>query len=323
MDVGIVGGSGYGGAELLRLLAAHPTLKVRTVAAHASAGRDLAEVFPHLGMAGTLATAEPEALDGCDVVFLATPAEASRALAEPLLAHGAVVVDLSDAYRLGGPDGTVYGLPELFRDQIPGARLVANPGCYPTAALLALAPLAGLVDPASVVVSGLSGTSGAGKGLRDDLHVSHAAGNTSAYGAPTHRHTPEIAAAWAQLTGGEHPVTFVPHLLPMPRGLLCTVVADLTADADPDAVRDGYAQRYDDEPFVTVLPDGTWPQTTHVRAANTARVGVAVDAAAGRVIASCAIDNLVKGAGGQAIQNANLVLGLPETAGLPTAAVYP
>jgi len=345
MDVGIVGGSGYGGAELLRLLAGHPTLKVRTVAAHSAAGKDLAEVFPHLGMSGTLVPAEPANLAGCDLVFLATPHEASLALAPPLLAQGAVVVDLSAAFRLDAPTfeqwygiahsapelaPAVFGLPERFRAALPGAKLIASPGCYPTAAILALAPLAGLVDPGSVVVSGMSGTSGAGKGLRDDLHASHATANVAPYGAPRHRHTPEIERYWTASTaghepGGSPPITFTPHLVPMARGLVCTVTATLAPTvADPAAdVSAAYADAYDAEPFVTVLPRGAWPATTHVVGGNAAHVGVAVDARTGRVTAACAIDNLVKGAAGQAIQAANAALGLPEAAGLSAMGLYP
>ncbi len=340
MDVGIVGGSGYGGAELLRLLAGHPTLKVRTVAARGAAGKDLAEVFPHLGMTGTLVPAAPDQLDGCSVVFLATPHEASLDLAPALLAQGATVVDLSGAFRLGAevfeqwyhlehtaPDLTPasYGLPELFRGQLEGVKLIANPGCYPTAALLALGPLAGLINPATIVVAGLSGTSGAGKGLREDLHASHASGNAVAYGAPRHRHTPEIERIWGLLTGTDDPspLTFVPHLVPMSRGQLCTVTATLAGTASPTKIRDAYERRYATEPFVTLTPDGVWPATTHLRGSNAAHLGVAVDPRTRRVVASCAIDNLTKGAAGQAIQAANVALGLPETAGLPIAGVYP
>jgi N-acetyl-gamma-glutamyl-phosphate reductase len=345
MDVGIVGGSGYGGAELLRLLAGHPALSVRTVAAGSAAGRDLGEVFPHLGLTGTLAPSTPDALDGCDVVFLATPHAVSLELAPPLRDRGTTVVDLSGAFRLA-PDvfeawydldhtaptlsPAPYGLPELTRERLVGAGLVAGPGCYPTAALLALAPLAGLVDPASVSIAGMSGTSGAGRGLREDLHVSHAIGNTGAYGAPRHRHTPEIEAQWAALTGVEAPLSFTPHLVPQVRGMVVTLTATLTAGPDGGAaparaaaVREAYADRYADEPFVTLLPEGAWPQSAHVLGANTAHVGVAVDPRTGRVTASCAIDNLTKGAAGQAVQAANVALGLPEAAGLPTMAVYP
>lgn len=338
MDVGVVGGSGYGGAELLRLLEGHPTFKVRTVAAKSNAGRDLAEVFPHLGMSGTLAPSEPAALDGCDVVFLATPHEASLALAPALLDQGALVVDLSGAFRLDAATFTdwygiphtapsmapaTYGLPELWRADLEGARLVANPGCYPTAALLALCPLGPLVEPAGVVIAGMSGTSGAGKGLRDDLHVSHAVANVSPYAAPRHRHTPEIEAGWARATGRAAAVTFTPHLVPMARGLLATVTAALAPGTTAAQVRAAFHDAYDDEAFVTVLEEGTWPATAHVSGGNAAHVGLGVDPRTGRVTVACAIDNLVKGAAGQALQNANLALGLPETAGLAAAGVYP
>ncbi len=330
MEVGVVGGSGYAGGELLRLLAGHPSLKVTAVAGRRSAGEALGAVFPHLGLDGEVVPAEPDALAGSEVVFLATPHAASLALAPALVAGGATVVDLSAAFRLDAETFTEvygevhtapelapapYGLPELFRDTLPGAPLIAAPGCYPTAALLALAPLKGLVDPASVVIAGLSGTSGAGAGLREDLHASHAMGNVAPYGAPHHRHTWEIERAWGA------PVTFTPHLVPMPRGLVCTVTADLVASTEN--VTDVYRDAYDGEPFVTVLPGGTWPATAHVLGANTAHLGAAVDHRTGRVTAACAIDNLTKGAAGQAIQAANVAVGLPEDAGLPIAAVYP
>jgi N-acetyl-gamma-glutamyl-phosphate reductase len=344
VDVGIVGGSGYGGAELLRLLAAHPFAKVRVVAARTAAGGHVHEVFPHLrGAPGAdliLVEPDPDALAACDVVLLATPHAASLALAPALVAAGARVVDLSGAYRLDaatfsdwyGDEHTaadlapaVYGLPELYRDQIAAAALVANPGCYPTAALLAMAPLAGHVDPASVVISGLSGTSGAGKGLRDDLHASHAMGNAAAYGAPKHRHTPEIERIWGRLAGLDSapPLTFTPHLVPMPRGQVVTVVATLGPDADGAAVEDSYVAAYTDEPFVHVLPPGSWPSSGHTVGGNAAHIGVAFDPRTRRVTASCALDNLVKGAAGQALQNANLLCGVEETAGLTAAGVYP
>ena len=342
MDVGVVGGSGYGGAELLRLLQQHPAFKVRTVAGRSSAGSDLATTFPSLVTTGAIVPAEPEELAGCELVFLATPHGASLDLAPALVEAGSVVVDLSGAFRLDaatfaawyGEAHTApelapapYGLPELFRAELAGARLVAGPGCYPTAALLALAPLAGLVDPVSVVVTGMSGTSGAGKGLRDDLHHSHATANVAPYGAPAHRHTPEIAAGWGRAAGlaAPPPLTFVPHLVPLARGLVCTVTATLRSDAatDPGAVRAAFEDRYASERFVRLLPEGTWPQTAHLVGSNAAHVAVAVDAGAGRAVASCAVDNLGKGAAGQAIQAANVALGLDEGAGLPVAGVYP
>ncbi|HUH07453.1 MAG TPA: N-acetyl-gamma-glutamyl-phosphate reductase [Egibacteraceae bacterium] len=344
MNVGVVGGSGYGGAELVRLLAAHPALKLRTVAGKSAAGKRLDSVFPHLlGVDGAdqrLTPATPEQLKGCDLVFLATPHEVSLDLAPALLAQGSAVVDLSGAFRLApdvfaewyglphiAPDlsPAVYGLPELFRDQIADARLVANPGCYPTAALLAMAPLAELVEPGSVVINGMSGASGAGKGLRDDLHLSHATANVAPYGAPRHRHTPEIEAIWGALVGAPDPpaVTFTPHLVPMARGELCTVVARLLDGAEAPDVSDAFVGAFAAETFVSFLGMDQWPATTHVIGGNGAHIGAAVDPRTRRVTVACASDNLVKGASGQAIQNANLMLGLPETAGLSPAGVYP
>ena len=336
--VGVAGASGYGGAELLRLLAGHPRFAVEVVAGGATAGKALDEVFPHLDSQRELVASEPAAFAGCELVFLATPHELSLQLAPALLETGTKVVDLSGAFRLSaeqfehwyGQDHpapalapAVYGLPELFPRDLADADLVANPGCYPTAALLALAPLSDLVAADSVHIAGLSGTSGAGKGLRDELHFSHAAANVAAYGAPTHRHTPEIEQAWGRLTGMPAPVTFTPHLVPMPRGLLCTVTARLTSGAADGDIRPAYEKAYAEAPFVRITAEGVWPSTTHVKGSNAAVVGVAADSRTGRVTASCAIDNLGKGAAGQAIQNANLLLGLPQETGLPTVGLYP
>ncbi len=338
LRVGVAGASGYGGAELLRLLMPHPVFDVSVVSGGATQGQRLDDVFPHLQSQQVLAASEPEPFHGCDVVFLATPHEVSLRLAPPLASSGAKVVDLSGAFRLDaatfqawyGLDHpapelapAVYGLPELFGDDISRADLVANPGCYPTAALLALGPLAGLVDPGSVTVAGLSGTSGAGKSLRDDLHFSHASSNIAAYGAPSHRHTPEIERGWGRLTGAETPLTFVPHLVPIPRGLLCTVTATLHAGVDVLDVRQSYAKLYDASPFVRLVDEGQWPSTTHLRGSNAAALGAVADPRTNRVIASCAIDNLGKGAAGQAIQNANLMCGLAEETGLSAVGFYP
>lgn len=342
MDVGVIGGSGYGGAELLRLLLGHPAFKLRVVAAGRSAGRTVGSVFPQLRAtpftAQELVEATPEALADCDVVFSATPHDVSLDLLPDLVSAERTVVDLSGAFRLApaafeewyGHEHTapslapaVYGLPELTRDVLPGAQLIAGPGCYPTAALLALAPLVGVLGDGPVTVHGMSGWSGAGRKLRDDLHASHAHGNVGAYGAPRHRHAPEIAAQFARAGGGDVPLTFVPHLVPMARGMVVTVTAPLaTPDVGPD-VHDIVAEHYRDEPFVAVLEPGLWPESTHVVGGNGAHVGVAVDVDASTVIASCALDNLVKGAAGQAIQAANVATGTVETAGLTAAGLYP
>ena len=342
MDVGVIGGSGYGGAELLRLLEQHPAFKLRVVAAGRSAGRTVAEVFPQLSgtaAGGTrMVEATPEALDDCAVVFSATPHGVSLDLLPDLVSGQRTVVDLSGAFRLSpgqfaqwygqehtAPELTpaVYGLPELTREDLPGAGLIAGPGCYPTAALLALAPLVGVIGDGPISVHGMSGWSGAGRGLREDLHASHAHGNTAAYGAPRHRHAPEIAMQFARAGGGGNAIVFVPHLVPMARGEVVTVTAPLAAPPDSVDVHEIVALYYRDEPFVTVLEPGAWPASTHVTGSNAAHVGVAVDEPAGVVVASCAVDNLIKGAAGQAVQAANVATGNAETAGLPIAGMYP
>jgi N-acetyl-gamma-glutamyl-phosphate reductase len=312
------------------------------VAGGRAAGRSIASVFPQLrgtDVAGMeLVEATADALADCEVVFAATPHSVSLQLLPDLVSAERTVVDLSGAFRLtaaafeqwyGQPHTApsltpaVYGLPELTRQDLPGAGLIAGPGCYPTAALLALATLGGALADGPIVVHGMSGWSGAGRGLRDDLHASHADANVAPYAAPRHRHTPEIVAQLALAGGAGNALTFVPHLVPMARGMVVTVTAPMaTPEAGAD-VHDIVAEHYRDEPFVSVLDPGSWPESTHVLGGNGAHIAVAVDDAAGTVIASCALDNLVKGAAGQAIQAANVATGTVETAGLPVAGLYP
>ena len=342
MDVGVIGGSGYGGAELLRLLVGHPAFKLRVVAGGRAAGRRVGDVFPQLLATGLadhpVVEATPDELADCQVVFSATPHDVSMELLPLLLAEDRVVVDLSGAFRLPADayprwygmahtaaelTPAMYGLPELWRHDLVGARLIAGPGCYPTAALLALAPLVDVAGEGAVTVAGMSGWSGAGRGLRDDLHASHAVGNVAPYGAPAHRHTPEIAQQYAALGARDARLAFVPHLVPMARGEVVTCTVPLVDGVAADDVHQRAAARYAGEPFVVVLESGRWPESTHVAGANTAQIAYAVDERAGVAIASCTIDNLVKGAAGQAIQAANVATGTAETAGLPTAGLYP
>lgn len=342
--VGVVGASGYGGTELLRLIDAHPSMTAAVVAANARAGEPVRTVAPNLVTDAVLSAVDPEALARLDLVLLATPHEASLELAPDLVARGVPVVDLSGAFRLtaedhaawyggvhpapelaaGGACGAVYGLTEWQRAHVPGAVLVANPGCYPTATVLALAPIAALVEPGSVVVDAKSGTSGAGRSTADALSASMVLGDLVAYGAPRHRHTREIEAATATVTGVDPgAVGFTPHLVPMSRGLLSTVSARLRDGVGAAEVRAALVDRYADEAFVHVLPDGEFPRTKALAGSNGCRIGVVHDPRTGRVVVTSAIDNLGKGAAGQALQNANLLLGMPESTGLTAVGIHP
>jgi len=353
MRVGVAGASGYAGGELLRLIAGHPLLDVALLTADSSAGKRVAEVHANLagraGLAGM--TFEPhDAIKqaDCDLIFMALPSGRSAPLAASV-ADDVKVVDLGPDFRLSDREawsrhyGGVHagrwitGIPELpgVRPQVSSADRVAAPGCYATAAILALAPVvaAGLVEPADIVIVAASGSSGAGKTLRADLLGSEVMGSVTAYQvAGTHRHTPEIEQALGELAATrasrdrEHTVTvsFTPLLVPMPRGILATCTARLSsAETDTTALRDALASCYAGEPFVHLLPEGSWPATAAVAGSNGVHVQAAADSRAGRATVVAAIDNLGKGAAGQAVQNANLMLGLPETAGLTSIGVAP
>ena len=353
--VAVAGASGYAGGELLRLLAGHPDLELGAVTAESNAGRRVADVHPHLAGVPSLADRCFDATDavagsGCDLAFLALPAGQS-APAAAQLGHHARIVDLGPDFRLAeagawarhyqGPHAGRWatGLPELpgAREQIRAAARVAVPGCYATAAIVALAPLAaaGLIEPDDIVIVAASGTSGAGRVLRQDLLGSEVMGAVSAYQAGgTHRHTPEIEQALGETGAGRCTVSFTPMLAPLPRGILATCTARLTppgeqavgagaSRAAAGLLREAFAQAYADEPFICVLPEGRWPTTAAVAGSNGVHLQAAADPRTGRATVVTAIDNLGKGAAGQAIQNANLMLGLPETAGLTALGVAP
>ncbi len=350
--VAVAGASGYAGGELLRLLAGHPDLEIGPVSAASSAGKPVTAVHPQLtgypGLSDTVFTStDPDLLAEADLLFTALPHGESAQLAAGFPAD-LKIIDLSADFRLGDPEAWTryyptpyagrwtYGLPELpgARAAIKASTTVAAPGCYATASILALAPLlaAGLADPADIVIVAASGTSGAGRSPRIDLLGSEVMGSMSAYQAGgTHRHTPEIEQALsAERTGLRDPspvtVSFTPTLAPMSRGILATCTARLAgADAalGSGQVRDALAAAYAGEPFVHLLPEGRWPATGATSGSNAAHLQAAADPHAGRVIVVCALDNLVKGAAGQAIQIANLMLGLPETAGLTAHGVAP
>ncbi len=339
MKAGILGASGYTGAELLRLLAGHPAFEVAVASAHSHAGETVGTHTPSLAGAYPGLVYEendPARFDGLDLVFCGLPHGESQQIVPGLRARVGVVVDLAADFRLkdealyprwygeehGAPellDEAVYGLPELFREGLAGATLVAAAGCYPTSAGLALAPLvrAGLVEPTGIVVDAASGVSGAGRGLKDSLHFGSVDEDFTAYGLLTHRHTPEME----QILGAE--VLFTPHLAPMVRGILATCYARPAEGTSPttETVMATLHDAYDSEPFVVVTNDP--PSTKATAGANAAHVTARVDARTGWVITLCALDNLVKGASGQAIQCANAALGLPETTGLPIAGMYP
>lgn len=340
--IGIVGGTGYTGVELLRLLAAHAHVEVVAITSRGERGRRVDELFANLRGHYDLTFTEPDVatLAGCDIVFFATPHNVAMHLVPELLAAGTRVVDLSADFRLrdasiwsqwygetharpGLLDDAVYGLPEVNRQQIAGARLVACPGCYPTSVQLGFIPLLeqGLVEPDSLVASSASGASGAGRQAKIDNLLSEVSGSFKAYGVGGHRHLPEIEQGLADVAQGEVQVTFVPHMLPIVRGIHSTLFARLLDDSiDLQAL---YEQRYAGEPFVDVLPPGSMPQTRTVRGANRCQIAVAVPQERSTVVVMSTIDNLVKGASGQAIQNMNIMLGLPENAGLDQVGLLP
>ena len=337
----MAGASGYAGGELLRLLLAHPELSVGPVAAGTAAGRPVTDLHPQLPqLAGTtFAPTEPAVLADADLVFLALPHGQSAALVAQLPAE-LPVVDLGADFRLTSPaawqayygsphaGSWPYGLPELpgARAALAGASRVANPGCYATSVALSLAPLlaAALVEPADVVVVASSGTSGAGRAATTALQASEVMGALSAYKAGgVHQHIPEMEQSLTAAAGVEVTLSFTPVLAPMPRGILATSTARLAAGVTVGQLRDALHAAYDDEPFVHVLPEGSWPTTAATLGSNSVHLQVAADTHSGRAVVVAALDNLVKGAAGQALQNANLVLGLAETAGLPVAGTAP
>ena len=342
--VAVIGASGYTGVELLRLLAGHPGVTVTCVTSRQQAGESLAAVFPSLAGVYDLSfeALEPAALAGrADLVFTAVPHQAAMAMMPALLAAGCKVVDLSADYRLRDaavyaewyethqtPEllaEAVYGLPELYRERVRPARLVANPGCYPTSIALALTPLlrAGLIDPATLIVDSKSGTSGAGRGAKVDSLYCEVNEGFKPYGLPRHRHTPEIEQTLSDVAGRKVTISFTPHLLPVNRGILSTCYATLAADVSLAQLLALYREQYAGERFVRVLPEGRLPNISQVRGSNFCDIGIAVDPRTRRVIAIAAIDNLVKGAAGQALQNMNLMLGLDEGLGLGGAGVFP
>lgn len=344
IKIGIVGGTGYTGVELLRILAVHPEAEVTCITSRSEAGMPVADLYPNLRGHFDLAFSEPDpaVLAKCDLVFFATPHGVAMRMMPELMAAGVRAVDLSADFRLkdldvwakwyGMPHETpewaekaVYGLPEVARSEIRTAQLVANPGCYPTAVQLGFLPLleSGLVDTSRLIADAKSGASGAGRQGSVGMLHGEIGESFKAYGASGHRHLPEIRQGLSQAAGGAVGVTFVPHLVPMIRGIEATLYAELRDPTAFDQLQAIYEARFNDEPFVDVMPQGSHPETRSVRGANHCRMALHRQENSSTVIVSSVIDNLVKGAAGQAVQNMNIMFGLDETQGLNAPALLP
>jgi N-acetyl-gamma-glutamyl-phosphate reductase len=341
IKVGIVGGTGYTGVELLRLLAGHPHVELIAITSRKESGMRVAEMFPSLRRRVDLAFSDPAHADltRCDVAFFATPHGVAMADARRLVDAGTRIIDLAADFRLRDltewkkwykldhvvPElnaEAVYGLPELYREAIRTARIVGNPGCYATAVQLGFLPLveAGVVDTGHLIADAKSGVSGAGRKAEVGILFAEAGDNFKAYNVAGHRHVPEIEQSLSRAARGPVRVTFVPHLTPMIRGIHATLYARLTSETDLQAL---YERRYAAEPFVDVMPPGSTPDTRSVRAANVCRLAVHRPAGGDTAVVLAVIDNLTKGASGQAIQNMNIMFGLPERSGLETLPVVP
>jgi N-acetyl-gamma-glutamyl-phosphate reductase len=341
IKVGIVGGTGYTGVELLRLLALHPNVQLVSITSRNEAGQRVSDMFPSLRGFVDLPFSDPAqaGLNECDVVFFATPNGIAMQQVRALIDAGVRVIDLAADFRIKDiptwekwygmshacPDlvaEAVYGLPELNRDQIAKARLIANPGCYPTSVQLGFLPLlkAGVVDEKHLIADAKSGVSGAGRKAETHTLFAEAGDNFKAYGVAGHRHLPEISQGLAAMGGKSVGLTFVPHLTPLIRGIHATLYARLTKDVDVQAL---FEEQYKNERFVDVLPNGSHPETRSVRGSNQCRIAVHRPAGGDTVVVLSVIDNLVKGAAGQAVQNMNIMFGLPESTALELVPLLP
>ena len=345
MNVAIVGASGYTGLELIRILYRHPEVKVTCLTSEQSSGKRISEVFPTLRGCCDLMLENLEPVrvaEKADIIFTALPHKAAMEVVPTFLKLGKKVIDLSADYRLSDPEvyatwyephlnpdnlkKAVYGLPELRRTRIRDAQLVANPGCYPTSIILALAPLLkkGLIHPQSIIADSASGVTGAGRAAKVDSLYCEVNEGYKAYGVGgAHRHTPEIEQELSLLAGEQLMITFTPHLVPMDRGILSTVYAAPLKAVSTEKLVKLYNEFYNGELFVRVLPPGSLPSTAFVRGSNFCDISPLVDTRTGRIIVISAIDNLMKGASGQAVQNMNIVCGFPETMGLEGLAIFP
>ena len=343
LNIGILGASGYTGADLVRLLATHPNAAIRVLTANQHAGKPMRAVYPHLASLDLpdLISWEDADWTDLDVVFCGLPHGTTQQIVARMPRH-VTVIDLSADFRLRDPDvyaawygqphqamalqaRAVYGLTELNREAVRHSSLVACPGCYPTAVLLSLIPLvrAGAIDPSELIVDAKSGVTGAGRKVTQGLLFAEVGEGVHPYGVGKHRHAPEMEQELGAVSGGGVHLSFTPHLMPMNRGELVSCYVRLSGGATAEDLRTTLAKQYDGEPFVHVLPEGESPATRNVRGSNLAVIGVFADRVPGRAIVIGAIDNLVKGSSGQAIQNMNLVCGLPETTGLMQQPMFP
>lgn len=345
IKVGIIGATGYTGAELVRLLARHPQVEIVAVSSQSYVGQRFDEVYPHLSGYIDLVCMEqdvPKMAQMCDVIFTAVPHGLSMGVAQEVLPAGKKLIDLGadfrfddykvyeEWYKVTHPTEkfipvTAYGIPEINRAKIKSAQIVANAGCYVTSAILGLAPLlaARVIDPDSIIIDAKSGVSGAGRTASTGSLFTECDENFKAYNIGTHRHTPEIEQGLAKIYGSPVTVSFTPHLVPMSRGILSTIYSKLTTDKDLDEILAIYQKHYAHEPFIHILPKGVYPQTKYTTGSNHCFIGLTVDPRTNRVVVTSALDNLVKGASGQAIQNMNILFDLPETTGLDFPGMYP
>jgi len=346
IKAGVIGAAGYGGGELVRLLCQHPEAEPVMLTGHSNAGKNIVELYPHLRGFIDLPV---EKLDiekmaaACDVVFLALPHGHAVETATELIARGVKVIDLGADFRFHDTDvyekwygvehknhelaqEAVYGLPEIWRDKIKGAQLIGNPGCFPTSVALGLYPLAKhkLIDLNSVIIDSKSGVSGAGRTPAANTVYSECNESINAYKVAAHRHTPEMEQSLRRISGeADFTINFTPHLTPMTRGILSTIYANVKPEAKDTDFKALYEETYKDEYFVRVLPGELWPQTKHVSGSNFCDINLKYDPRTGRVIICSVIDNLVKGAAGQAVQNMNILFGLEENTGLKQVPMYP
>jgi len=342
---GIIGATGYTGAELVRILSGHPAVQLVALTTQSYVDKPFWEVYPHLyGHIDLICTERDldSLIGNCDVIFVSLPHGHAMTLAAEIAGKNKVVIDLGADFRFRNSEvyetwygvnhaapaltkEAVYGLPEIRRQEISSALLVANPGCYPTSAILGLAPLLknNLVQPDSIIIDSKSGVSGAGRGLSLNTHYCEVNENMKAYGVTTHRHTPEIEQELSLLAGQNITVSFTPHLTPITRGILSTIYTKLSRTLSQDEALQLYQEHYAGEFFIRVLPAGMLPTTKMVAGSNHCDLGVVVDQRTGRMVVLSAIDNLLKGASGQAVQNMNIMLGLPEKTGLEAPGIYP